>query len=282
MAIALSCVALRADSYCELELSQDSAATSVDNPLPDGNPAVRRDNAACFSDSEDLKKYLGNQATRIVDVRPPEKFARAHIEGSLNIPLHLVATRQFLQSSPLILVGGDGEMERILRLCTELRRQRGQKVWVEKTGIGADWAKRMLVGSHVKDIWPAELTSRELLESLHSFNWTIMFLADEGVPSEVAELGTVIPPSKLGAELPKRLKALDPQIDRVLLVDGRGNQTVAIDSYLDEVDPQAIRTLKGGLNEFQQLLTLRNGVNYRRLGSTAAAKSCANASRSAG
>ncbi len=62
------------------------------------------------------------QTITLVDVRRPEDFERLHIPGSLNLALHAVKTKDFLKSSPLVLVN-DGFHHTPLEIeCRRLRK----------------------------------------------------------------------------------------------------------------------------------------------------------------
>jgi rhodanese-related sulfurtransferase len=61
---------------------------------------------ASFAISPDavLYKLKQKQKMTLVDVRNPEDFARLHIPGSLNLPLHAVKTKVFLKSFAIVLI----------------------------------------------------------------------------------------------------------------------------------------------------------------------------------
>lgn len=71
-----------------------------------GSTGKRDEEATSFS-TEELAKMLQDGGVRVIDVRSPEEFAAAHIEGSVNVPLD-----QLSRESPE-LVGAD----RVVTVC---------------------------------------------------------------------------------------------------------------------------------------------------------------------
>lgn len=67
-----------------------------------------------------IEEFLANGA-KVVDVRTPEEFAGGHVQGSINIPLHLVPTQmdQLRDLGPMVLCcasgGRSGQAEMFLR-----------------------------------------------------------------------------------------------------------------------------------------------------------------------
>ncbi|NKI17974.1 rhodanese-like domain-containing protein [Spongiibacter sp. KMU-166] len=242
---------------------------------------TQQDHSACFKDSVGpslLQKYPSLQ---IIDVRPAERFAEIHIEQAINIPLNLIASRHFLASSPLILTGGDGDIRGLLELCTQLRRERGQQVWVETSGIQARWAKGLLVGNHADTRASLmEITPQEFLGAASSFRWKLLFLVDDpNVPSR-PEWGDVVDTKKIGSTLSSQAKDMDLRTDRILVIDSRESPRPLLGIRPENAN--GLRYLKGGLPAYEHMLSLSNQPKRWVLGTTAEPKICDQHARSAG
>jgi rhodanese-related sulfurtransferase len=239
------------------------------------------DHAACFNDAISLKLLQTNPSARIIDARPAEKYSDAHIEGAINIPVSLIPTRRFLDSDPLILIGGDAEIEKLIEMCTALRRNRGQLVWVEKSGIHASWAKRMLVGSRVaQSATLTDLSAKEFLDAQRAFKWQLVFIVDDNLPADLQQYGGVVSPDRIDAMLSKQISSVDPQNERILLVDGRDTPSQSFGA--GALDFSSVRYFTGGLAAYQQMLNLHSAYNQRQVASTGGPKSCAEQEGSAG
>jgi rhodanese-related sulfurtransferase len=77
---------------------------------------------AYFAMSPDtvLCKLKQKQRIALVDVRNPEDFARLHIPGSLNIPLHAVKTKSFLKPFLMVLINEGFQYSLLESECRQL------------------------------------------------------------------------------------------------------------------------------------------------------------------
>ena len=218
---------------------------------------------ACFKHPNSLSTFLQSSEAIIVDVRSATRFAEAHLKGAFNIPLNLIATRSFLSSAPLLLIGGEGDIPRLAKLCAELRFKRGQDVYVEKAGIYADWAKgRLRSDSQVQPALGA-ISVSELMRASKLFRWKIFVVADE-VPSGVAghEVTLISPDDGAREVLRKLSESLDESTDRILLVDG-GSFGSNINNFI-RIEPKLLRFLDGGLSSYRDYAALRSAEVVER------------------
>ena len=91
---------------------------------------------ASFAISPDavLYKLKQKQKISLVDVRNPADFARLHIPGSLNIPLHAVKTKVFLKSFTIVLINAGFHYSPLAAECRKLK-DRGFKVFILDGGL---------------------------------------------------------------------------------------------------------------------------------------------------
>lgn len=67
------------------------------------------------------QRYRGKNLT-LVDVRAAGDFQRLRIPGSINLPLHAVKAKTYLQQTPLVLVDGGFGYNRLAGVCEQLNR----------------------------------------------------------------------------------------------------------------------------------------------------------------
>ena len=97
---------------------------------------------ASFAISPDavLYKLKQNQKISLIDVRSQEDFARLHIPGSLNIPLHAVKTKVFLKSFPVVLINAGFHYSPLQSECRQLADS-GFKAFILDGGLLA-WNRK--------------------------------------------------------------------------------------------------------------------------------------------
>jgi rhodanese-related sulfurtransferase len=91
-----------------------------------------------FAISPDAVFYKLKQKRKItlIDVRHPEDFARLHIPGSINIPLHAVKTKVFLKSFPVVLINEGFHYSPLQSECRQLTDM-GFKAFILDGGLPA-------------------------------------------------------------------------------------------------------------------------------------------------
>ena len=118
---------------------------------------------ASFAISPDavLYKLKQNQKISLIDIRSQEDFARLHIPGSLNIPLHAVKTKVFLKSFPIVLINAGFHYSPLQSECRQLADS-GFKAFILDGGLLA-WNRKgsRLVGDlfaleEMKSVSPRE------------------------------------------------------------------------------------------------------------------------------
>ena len=97
---------------------------------------------ASFSISPDAVFFKVKQKQKItlIDVRNQEDYERLHIPGSLNLPLHVVKTKFFLKSSPIVLIN-EGYHFRLLRNECRKLNDLGFKAFILDGGLSA-WKRK--------------------------------------------------------------------------------------------------------------------------------------------
>lgn len=104
---------------------------------------------ASFAISPDtiLYKLKQKQKISLIDVRNQEDFARLHIPGSLNIPLHAVKTKVFLKPFPVVLINAGFPYSPLQSACRHLADM-GFKAFILDGGLLA-WNRKggRLVGN---------------------------------------------------------------------------------------------------------------------------------------
>ena len=93
-----------------------------------------------ISPDEVLHRLKQKQKITLVDVRNPGDFARLHIAGSLNIPLHTLKTKVFLKSFPIVLVNAGFHYTPLETECRKLKDM-GFKVFILDGGLPA-WKRK--------------------------------------------------------------------------------------------------------------------------------------------
>jgi len=87
-----------------------------------------------------LYKLKQKQNITLIDVRNPEEFARLHIPGSLNIPLHAVKTKFFLKSFLIVMINEGFQYSLLETECRKLKDM-GFKAFILDGGLSA-WKRK--------------------------------------------------------------------------------------------------------------------------------------------
>lgn len=81
IAIAACCAAFA--TGCQPDQPEEAPQATSREPV---TQAVGREYQATHMTAKELRAHQAKADTLIVDVRPPESYAREHIEGAINIP----------------------------------------------------------------------------------------------------------------------------------------------------------------------------------------------------
>ncbi|MFT7222636.1 MAG: rhodanese-related sulfurtransferase [Cellvibrionaceae bacterium] len=91
--------------------------------------------SSCFIDGQTVNN--SNINYQWIDVRPEQDFANVHINGSINLPPHIIKTKNYLKQRPLLILDHGASYRRLLRLCSELKQAGFEQVNILKGGINA-------------------------------------------------------------------------------------------------------------------------------------------------
>jgi rhodanese-related sulfurtransferase len=100
----------------------------------------QHDGSFAISPDAVLYKLKQKQKISLVDVRNPADFARLHIPGSLNIPLHAVKTKVFLKSFTIVLIDAGFHYSPLAAECRKLKDM-GFKMFILDGGLPA-WKRK--------------------------------------------------------------------------------------------------------------------------------------------
>jgi rhodanese-related sulfurtransferase len=98
------------------------------------------DAALAMSAETVLVKSKRGEVLHLVDVRSPEDFSRLRIPGTINIPLHFVKTKRFLQDAPVVLINEGYHTSPLEQECAALRDS-GFTAFILDGGI-CSWAMK--------------------------------------------------------------------------------------------------------------------------------------------
>lgn len=212
-----------------------------------------------------------NPEVQLVDVRSVRAFEKAHIPGSIHIPLSLVPHKSFLQSGPVILVGGGADPGPLLRICRELR-QKGIQASVLWGGLthwreagGRLTGKR---GDHqaLNDVSPATYYRQRGREY-----WRILYVGN----NRPRELDTALPGAEFAQqdELTSHLEdGAGPRL--ILLVTRKGRGYDRLESALRDAGIGNVFCLRGGLTAYTGHLQARRSIEEQESNQTAARSEC--------
>lgn len=224
-------------------LSAFPAITSA-APLSDGGSAITQSHLKNSNNSSDLSspsKSSGGCLTLLseidkrpaldeinfIDVRLPEEYARYHIAGSINIPLHMIRTKEFLKTTPLMLVNDGRCTSELESTCRELKQAGFKSVSVLDGGLFA-WhaSQRPLEGDPIELSRLGHMSAEELFEVRALANWTVIELSASRrnndirswLPANVITLPLNSITSVSSTIL--RLRKKNPQVKILLMADG--------------------------------------------------------------
>ena len=212
-----------------------------------------------------------------VDVRTPAAYARAHIPGSLQMPLYAVKTKTFLQGRPAVLVD-EGFGSRDLEEKTRSLREQGfsgLSIW--PGGLNA-WQR---LGGSLEGEGPFDLASvppEALADIAPANDWLVVAAAGAApgsLPNARAIPFTAENPDKFVAALNAALQER-PQVRSVLIVTPDGSSYEPIGKLAGRIGV-GVYFLQGGWeawNRHQDFLnTIRRGQTVRTTTTSVGGKS---------
>ncbi|MEX0732449.1 MAG: rhodanese-like domain-containing protein [Aquisalimonadaceae bacterium] len=249
-------------------------APSVIPVVSEHAPIQPDQRAACLNLPSALVARAGASTAAIVDVRSPRHFEAVHVQGSVNLPPHLIPSRRFLEAAPLVLLGGDGDISELLGLCARLRSERRQVVFVEPRGLHADWAQGRLAGNDISSKRHFELSPGEFHRTRQVLDWAVVVIAEDDVAMAGPNPVSRVDPSEAPTALRRVIDSLAGASERVLIIDGSGLGTGVLSRYLEGADLRDVRFLTGGLSGYRQFSVMTQGLLARRSDSSPSRGSC--------
>lgn len=148
-------------------------------------------NRVCLVPLSAIDKLRTQKDFNFVDVRSPAEYDRYHITGSINIPLHLVKTKEFLKKFPIVLVNDGRSTTELEKTCGELKQAGFGRVSVLEGGLFAWRAnKRTLEGDPLAQTTLNRMTAGELIEEHSKPN---LYVIDVSTPGKHNDLNAWLP-----------------------------------------------------------------------------------------
>lgn len=217
-------------SFVLIMLSMLSPIISAD-PLGGGRGAITsnpsKSSGGCLTLLSEVDKRHALDDINFVDVRLPEEYARYHIAGSINIPLHMVRTKEFLKIIPVMLINDGRCTIELENTCRELKQSGFKNVSVLDGGLFA-WhaSQKPLEGDLIELSRLSHMSAEELFEVRASTNWTVIEMSASGKNNDIrswlpANIITV-PVNSMAtvSSTVLHLRKKNPQVKILLMADG--------------------------------------------------------------
>lgn len=239
-------------------------------------PRPIKSEASCDVPTTSIKSCLVSLSTTdglrakkdfsFVDVRSATEFDQYHIAGSINIPIHLLKTKEFLKKTHAVLLDDGRSTIELEKTCHELRGNGFEQVSVLDGGLFA-WnaSKRPLEGDPLEISKLNLLTVNELFEIRSADSLLVLDITATGVGKDVhtwlpkkitsipyrAKDGSTLKISKFIQETSKK----NPQKKLLLIADGN-----EIYEQIDvKIKPagaaSGVLRLDGGINGYKAHVT---------------------------
>jgi rhodanese-related sulfurtransferase len=235
---------------------------------------------SCLVPVSDIDKLGTQKNFNIVDVRSPIEYDRYRIVGSINIPLHLVKTKEFLKKQSIVLVNDGRSTTELEKTCGELKRAGFERVGVLEGGLFAWFAsKRTLEGDMAAQSNLNRMSPGELFEVRNASDWSVI---DATTSGRSKDMRTWLPakllaaPVKSGAasiaSIPSfisKQRSRNPQGKLLLIADDNATYD-RIDALLKKsgLVASSILRLDGGIKGYREHVarqqTLWNQQNQPR------------------
>lgn len=230
----------------------------------------RNRDRSCFVTIAEAEKQRLKKDVRFVDVRSLAEFEQYRIAESINIPLHLVKTKNFLKNAPVVLVNDGRSTAEIEQLCQELRQEGFRQVTVLEGGLNA-WraSARPLAGDTIALARLNRMSPQELsVERLYN-DWLVLDVSTPGKFKDLRQwmpANVVVVSTKAGTDLAVSMRALiakhrksNPQ-GRVLLVADDNLAYERLDARLQKAGTLATLRLDGGLAGYREFISRQIAV----------------------
>lgn len=235
---------------------------SCDIPDASQNKPHKRDRG-CLVSLFELDKLRAEKDFNLVDVRSPSEYDRYRIADSINIPLHIVKTKEFLKSTSVVLVGEGRSTTELEKLCGELKQVGFARMAVLDGGLLAWYvSKRGLEGDAIAQSKLNLMSAEELFAEHAMSGWSVIDASPQGkykdmrpwLPANVTAISIKSkgdPIARISAAILKQRKS-NPQ-NKLLLVADDNSAYERIDARLRKSGvASGVLRLDGGLKGYRE------------------------------
>ncbi len=229
-------------------------------------PSVPKNSHGCLVSLSSVDKLRTQKEFNFVDVRSPAEYDHYRIAGSINIPLHLVKTKEFLKQTSIVLVNDGRNTVELEKTCGELKQSGFESVAILDGGLFA-WhtSKRALEGDPIEQSKLNRMSAEELFEVRALENWSVI---DLSVPDENKEIRSWLPTkviavpfkskgtsiARISSDISQQRKK-NPQ-GKLLLIADNDDIYERIDAQLKKSGvTSGILRLDGGIKGYREYVT---------------------------
>jgi rhodanese-related sulfurtransferase len=252
-----------AELKCPLPVSEGAPSATANTSTASFKPRNR--DRTCLVTVAAVEKQRLKMDVRFVDVRTPAEFEQYRISESINIPLHLVKTKNFLKNSPFVLVNDGRSTVELEQVCQELRQGGFRQVTVLEGGLNT-WREnaRPLAGDAFAQMQINRMRPEELFVERVYSDWLVL---DASTPGKYKDMRQWLPANaavisaKAGVDIAASLRTLiakhsktNPQ-GRVLLVADDNQAYARLDASLQKAGAISTLRLDGGLAGYRDFIS---------------------------
>jgi rhodanese-related sulfurtransferase len=195
-----------------------------------------------------------------VDTRSPADFEKLRIAGSINIPLFLIKTKEFLKDKFVVLVNEGYAFSQLEKECARLRSSGFTQVFILDGGLnGWQQAGLELAGDPFAAKELVNVSAQTFFMERHFENWTVIDVVPENLASarflpEAAKI-SFSGKDDFPALLQKHLG--QPRSDILyltMIIDEQGENYAALKRLLDKAGINNVYYLEGGLAGYKTFL----------------------------
>ena len=220
---------------------------------------------SCLVSLSAVDKLRTQKEFNFIDVRSPAEYDHYRIAGSINIPLHLVKTKEFLKKNPVVLVGDGRSTVELEKTCGELKKSGFESVAVLDGGLFAWYvSKRPLEGNSIEQSKLNRMSAGELFEVRTLPNWSVI---DVSTPGKNKDIRSWLPTKVIAVPLKLKGNSIasissdilqqrkkNPQ-DKLLLIADNNEIYERIDVQLKKSGITGVLRLDGGMKGYREHVT---------------------------